>query len=787
MNFNRTRTWFTIVEALIAMMIMVIFFLWSLKFFSVQNKNIETLRNYWWSQDLINEVESYFLSYDYNDLVPWVYWLYYVPYSTTDINSISKYYVWLVTENINSNEKGKYIYPDWKLVDINSFNWQWNMLNVYKRIIKIEEPYYPYNHQNIKKITVKLWDPECDFEQDACMVRTFMKSSYNDKWWKKTWINAVSFDLWTQINANLYQDYFTNEIAVTWMDPWAEIRAFADIWTIYKNGFAVWNNTNVNYWDKIKVKVRSWWLWEVVIVKLQIWSQVWTYSLASIPKDTIPDLTILDARSLQLSTFKQTQQYTITSINTWALVTIQSWSGFISINSWAWISSWIVNLNDKISFKWLSSWMYYQNSTTVFNIWWWSFPLNVYTTYPVTCYQLFLDWQTISGDYLLDPDWPWTSISPSNFYCDMTTDWWWWTRITSLIWWNTSYCDTNNFWKDALNFSNAIWAWWKLLSKYYSVSWVAPWNSPSSVVKFDMPYWYMQTAFLFSNNTNIWNINATTWLNLQVISWPAYWNNIWWDYWTYPNYEANFCIWNPPAHQACIHMWTAHWVCWSIYHDWAWSSASRAHELYFKETSFFWDNTFYAPLKSCLEHKNAWRNESWWYKIDPDWGWSLPSTTVMCDMINNWWWWTLFARSTWTTDVYWISDLWVPNDFQSYSYNCTNWQSTASETRLIMGSIVDYFKPTAWNDFCWMLNSYSKHQWKWWPANYATWITPPFYNNHKWWSAVYWPKNNIAWDARNYLSFWSQQPSWSNQWWCCSAINSVSADAWLKPFTFWYR
>ena len=70
---------------------------------------------------------------------------------------------------------------------------------------------------------------------------------------------------------------------------------------------------------------------------------------------------------------------------------------------------------------------------------------------------------------------------------------------------------------------------------------------------------------------------------------------------------------------------------------------------------------------------------------------------------------------------------------------------------VIMGEVIDFFKPLEGATFCEMLHSHDKHQWS---SDGLTWTTPTY---SKWEgdhgsSADYWPRDNVEGDERFRLS-----------------------------------
>jgi len=143
----------------------------------------------------------------------------------------------------------------------------------------------------------------------------------------------------------------------------------------------------------------------------------------------------------------------------------------------------------------------------------------------------------------------------------------------------------------------------------------------------------------------------------------------------------------------------------------------------------------------------------------------------------------------------------APNDQmldQAYwEEQCVKIPSDAPYIKMVMGMVVDYFKPVQGKTYCDMLTavataSESKHQWS---ADGATWRTPLYgrYNFIRGGSATYYPRDYIDGDKRMYLSFWgmnSQALPASNHGMfkgvCCSYSYSTSFTHFGKSFTMYY-
>lgn len=193
--------------------------------------------------------------------------------------------------------------------------------------------------------------------------------------------------------------------------------------------------------------------------------------------------------------------------------------------------------------------------------------------------------------------------------------------------------------------------------------------------------------------------------------------------------------------------------------------------------------------KNCKEilSNDSWKKWlDWVYYINPTW---TGSFQVYCDMTTDWWGWTLVANiqtinaniSSSSYDV----GLSTPNltDLTTWAWimDADLYDAIWQVVKVKMGTVVDYFKPVTWNTIKTMLMSYTKQTW----SNTADWtyITPWYYSTHLWWSSTDWPKNNISWDWRRFLTFWGWW--WLNSW-CCHSSYSDTA-TWWKKFSMWLR
>jgi hypothetical protein len=149
--------------------------------------------------------------------------------------------------------------------------------------------------------------------------------------------------------------------------------------------------------------------------------------------------------------------------------------------------------------------------------------------------------------------------------------------------------------------------------------------------------------------------------------------------------------------------------------------------------------------------------------------------------------WTQFAHIGITTQS--ISSSAYNTSLGSQTSNDTVWWTSCSAAQtlsgktnpaimLTMGSVVDYFRPTANHTLCEMLSSADKHDWS---NDGVTWVTPA----HLYWimggSAYEWPKHNVQGDDRDYLSMWGAGTG-SAKSGCCHSALDEEAWAWSRTF-----
>lgn len=123
---------------------------------------------------------------------------------------------------------------------------------------------------------------------------------------------------------------------------------------------------------------------------------------------------------------------------------------------------------------------------------------------------------------------------------------------------------------------------------------------------------------------------------------------------------------------------------------------------------------------------------------------------------------------------------------QIWEDNCNGVPLGTEYMVLTAGTVKDYFKPLDGKDYCEMLTTHNFHLWS---NDGVHWHIPAYNTNTAvgGGSARDWPKNNIAGDARAYLSFW-RPPAWANSntvvGGCCASSTTVYYDKDANTNTF---
>ena len=110
----------------------------------------------------------------------------------------------------------------------------------------------------------------------------------------------------------------------------------------------------------------------------------------------------------------------------------------------------------------------------------------------------------------------------------------------------------------------------------------------------------------------------------------------------------------------------------------------------------------------------------------------------------------------------------------NYASDCNLIPDNALYIKIVMGSVVDYFKPVEGKTYCEMLQSHKLHQWS---SDGKSWMIPLYYDHLLGGSAYKYPV-----DGRTHITFWGGN---GNNGGCCH--NSFSdASAWKRPFNIFY-
>ena len=136
----------------------------------------------------------------------------------------------------------------------------------------------------------------------------------------------------------------------------------------------------------------------------------------------------------------------------------------------------------------------------------------------------------------------------------------------------------------------------------------------------------------------------------------------------------------------------------------------------------------------------------------------------------------------------------IGNNSQEWIIPCQN-LTNYSIMALVMGSVVDYYRPTNGSTVCDMLTSNNKHQWTNWEYLQSSyWWTPAYHaNGHLGGSSDGWPQTYGG--NRLHLSFWGSTAGYLGG--CCSttytqAVSIVpscapTTDVWCKAFDLYWQ
>jgi hypothetical protein len=104
---------------------------------------------------------------------------------------------------------------------------------------------------------------------------------------------------------------------------------------------------------------------------------------------------------------------------------------------------------------------------------------------------------------------------------------------------------------------------------------------------------------------------------------------------------------------------------------------------------------------------------------------------------------------------------------------CQNIPADALYVKIVMGNVIDYFKPDDGFNFCDMLTSSTKHLWS---SEGMNWIKPSYLDYYGG-SAYEYPS-----DGRKHLSFWGID---GDEGGCCT-LDYSDTSAWGRAFDMYY-
>ena len=132
------------------------------------------------------------------------------------------------------------------------------------------------------------------------------------------------------------------------------------------------------------------------------------------------------------------------------------------------------------------------------------------------------------------------------------------------------------------------------------------------------------------------------------------------------------------------------------------------------------------------------------------------------------------------------------DEIPDYSNDCHHIPSNTKYLTLVMGNVVDHFRPIPGKTYCEMLQSHNLHQWS---RDTSNWVTPTFdprLRNHRGGSGYGYP---MIWqDTRGYVSFWGSTESSAHTGGCChrhvwyheNGTMQTDNIGWRKPFRLYY-
>jgi len=127
-------------------------------------------------------------------------------------------------------------------------------------------------------------------------------------------------------------------------------------------------------------------------------------------------------------------------------------------------------------------------------------------------------------------------------------------------------------------------------------------------------------------------------------------------------------------------------------------------------------------------------------------------------------------------------------DVSFWNTHCSKIPADAAHVKIVMGSVVDYYKPITGSTFCQMLTGYKRHQWS---PDGENWEIPTYHSspNFLGGSAYGWPK-----DGRKILTIWGHRGypghrynmAFRNRGGCCHNSYSSIFD-WRRSFDLYYE